>query len=122
MDKLLPCPYCGGKAKLIKTPNRGEFYIRCKSEDIEQLSLKPTRAEAIAAWNKRHVCDDKNRKAVYAGDEVRCVPLDYLKITHPSQGIVVWCDLIFGWTIAVGKVRYALKDFSCIELVKEAGK
>jgi hypothetical protein len=69
-EKLSACPFCGGEAGLIKTPNRGEFYVRCKTEDIEQLLLHPTKAEAIAAWNKRFACHDINKKPVFAGDEV----------------------------------------------------
>ncbi len=83
--------------------------------------LRATKAQATAAWNRRYVCPDKNGKPVYAGNEVNCIPLDYVKITHPSQGIIAWCDLIYGWTIAVGKVRYAMKDFGSIKLIKTGG-
>ena len=53
MEELKPCPFCGGKAKVNTTPNRGEFYVMCKNGDIEQLRLHITKSKAIKAWNRR---------------------------------------------------------------------
>ncbi len=54
-DKLLPCPFCGGKAKIEATtfPHAGwGFIINCCLM-INYDKLYKTKAEAIKAWNRR---------------------------------------------------------------------
>ena len=59
MDKLLPCPFCGGKAKVMFRPlrigahvSRGTYYVHCKSCLI---STQPRKKQHIVvdAWNRR---------------------------------------------------------------------
>lgn len=59
MDKLKPCPFCGGKAVLeheYATP--GYSYIRCKECGVKGLTFimkfeRSSDQEAIEAWNRR---------------------------------------------------------------------
>lgn len=50
-EKLKPCPFCGGKAKI----NGGSVlcYVRCESCKARVWSCYETKEEAIAAWNQR---------------------------------------------------------------------
>lgn len=65
INKLLPCPFCGGKAKIFgKRRDRG-YYITCTNDDCDcslghsigyYLSHKyETKKDAVSAWNKRSV-------------------------------------------------------------------
>lgn len=58
-NKLKPCPFCGGKAKLRETTygnNCDAYVVWCGNRDCE---VSPTtkyrrwRKEAIEAWNRR---------------------------------------------------------------------
>lgn len=64
MDKLKPCPFCGGKAKLESAKanaaaTRLIFWVQCNLETAETCSCIPrtwncdTPEEAIEAWNRR---------------------------------------------------------------------
>lgn len=55
----LPCPWCGGQAKVDREPQiRGDavldrYYVVCDNKDCFAAGpLRPTRAEALAAWNE----------------------------------------------------------------------
>ena len=60
MEKIKPCPFCGGNAVLIKHPYATYFpyYVRCNNfancaiVGVATCSCK-TPEEAIAAWNRR---------------------------------------------------------------------
>lgn len=48
MNELKPCPFCGGKAHIM----RGGHWIAC--EDCQSESgYYSTKEEAIEAWNRR---------------------------------------------------------------------
>ena len=61
MDKLKPCPFCGGKAELyeseaynLKTEEKEErirFFVIC--EECTALTCGTTKKRAIEAWNRR---------------------------------------------------------------------
>ena len=58
--ELLPCPFCGGKAKLINT-GYNVFYVDCNNCDCSMTCETPTcetKKEAIDLWNTRYVPQD----------------------------------------------------------------
>jgi len=53
MSELLPCPFCGDSA-FSGTTLDGDHYVMCRSENCWAMAgYLPTKAEAIAAWNRR---------------------------------------------------------------------
>jgi Lar family restriction alleviation protein len=54
--KLLPCPFCGGEAKMHYDAN-GSKWVACENRECEiqpyLYRTKRTEAEAITAWNSR---------------------------------------------------------------------
>ena len=48
-EKLLPCPFCGGKAICSNWGMWRAWCSECKSKGSDELTEK----EAIAAWNRR---------------------------------------------------------------------
>jgi Lar family restriction alleviation protein len=59
MDKLLPCPFCGGEAKLVQRkfkygfyPSGGTYYVHCKSCLITTQPRRKSE-DVIAVWNRR---------------------------------------------------------------------
>lgn len=57
MDKLLPCPFCGGEAIVVKTERCGR-YVGCwdcggRTEEFETDYAGSAHDKAIAAWNRR---------------------------------------------------------------------
>lgn len=72
MDKLLPCPFCGGEvaiALIDNTETQQEWFItrgvggnRCKCrlfmeshyfQDFDEEEKKKRKEELVSAWNKR---------------------------------------------------------------------
>lgn len=50
---LLPCPFCGGPATTsMAVMSDVEWHAWCNACDFVDM-LRPTEAEAIAAWNRR---------------------------------------------------------------------
>lgn len=55
MEKIKPCPFCGGEGWL-KQDNLGGWYVRCINHDCDVAVFtcsKESTKEAIAAWNRR---------------------------------------------------------------------
>ena len=53
--ELLPCPFCGGKAKTV-TNSSGKWWIRCDKEFwCVQTQYEETEEEVILVWNTRLV-------------------------------------------------------------------
>lgn len=51
-EKLLPCPFCGGKAKvMLFLGNYGVACTKCCGAIV--AAPEQTKQEAIAAWNRR---------------------------------------------------------------------
>ena len=50
-DRLLPCPFCGGEAKVNKW--EGGFKVLCQKVFCAVLGPYNTEQEAIDAWNTR---------------------------------------------------------------------
>ena len=62
-DELLPCPFCGGEAKVIKWfPNFNPFYtVACFNNDIDcdKIVKADSKQQAIKAWNARSNQNDE---------------------------------------------------------------
>lgn len=50
-DKLKPCPFCGGKAKVWKS---GSYGVVCNTCDANTGFIYPNEQEPVEAWNKRN--------------------------------------------------------------------
>lgn len=68
MSELLPCPFCGGEAEKL-TSSDGFTSIGCLSCNpiFGVMIQRSSEAEAIAAWNTRHVetCENMREKFGY---------------------------------------------------------
>jgi hypothetical protein len=52
--KLLPCPFCGRRAKYVYVPNIGLHGIRCPHAGCVIVEVdEPTYEEAVSRWNRR---------------------------------------------------------------------
>ena len=59
-EELKPCPFCGGEAEVfdLQHENAGTYWIVCCKGSSTNCAYeghfdKPTREEAISAWNRR---------------------------------------------------------------------
>lgn len=59
-NKLKPCPFCGGKAKIFPTPDDFGYGVECENDCIFFFGQFDTRERAIEAWNRR-ACESKNQ-------------------------------------------------------------
>lgn len=59
MQKLKPCPFCGGRAYLSERMNGG-YYVECESINgcLAESGNYDTKGQAIEAWNRRAVDTD----------------------------------------------------------------
>lgn len=54
MEKLLPCPFCGGNAKIISYKGLHHIYHRCVITLFEIKSDNyDSKESVIEAWNRR---------------------------------------------------------------------
>ena len=56
MEKLKPCPFCGGGATLRRGPYGDVFYVICNNENCyasASTRIMTTEKEAIEIWNHR---------------------------------------------------------------------
>lgn len=68
MEKIKPCPFCGGKAILKKIPNTDltPYYVRCNSKECPMYVAtcnRDTPEEAIAIWNRREGGQEQNHES-----------------------------------------------------------
>ena len=102
-NELLPC-FCGatrGNALAVWEIAGEGWRAGCVNEEclMAEVVTKPypTEAEALAAWNRRFVCYDKNGKPVYAGDE-----FNFLSDCDPP------IKLHFAWSVP--QLRYMYEN------------
>ena len=50
MEELRKCPFCGGKARAVRSSE--EYWVRCFDCGAE-IAICDSKPEAIAAWNRR---------------------------------------------------------------------
>ena len=58
MEKLKPCPFCGGEALIREQTNTlpYSFYVRCGNPDCPMFLAtcnRSTKEDAIKLWNRR---------------------------------------------------------------------
>ena len=120
-SKLTACPYCGSDDCYV-FPDISWFSVRCRGCGAEG-PIKDTLAEAIAAWNRRYVCPDKNGDPVYAGDEVKChVRRENRNDDDPEydRGVVVFDKRGLLWRLKTGVFQKSIMaNYDEIELIKE---
>ncbi len=73
MNKLKPCPFCGGEAELYGVPHipKGwDFIPRCKTTSCcgRQAKKYSNRETAIAAWNRRVILDGCENELIVRGE------------------------------------------------------
>ncbi len=98
MDKIKPCPFCGGEATVGTIPIVGGGYlyafVECLSETCNGSSGQhDTETEAIAAWNRRAQPENKPLTL----DEMNALNHEPIYILH-MDGHGKWS--MNGWHIA----------------------
>jgi len=68
-EKLMPCPFCGGKAKIVERPLRlqielSKFSVSCTNCHISTKEHTGFETSAIVDWNRR-----TERKAKWLSEE-----------------------------------------------------
>jgi len=53
-EKLLPCPFCGGVAEILKISDNGRTIIGCNNTNKCNMLADNTVDNAIKLWNTRH--------------------------------------------------------------------
>ncbi len=56
MEKLKPCPFCGGKAEMLideYSVSRKEYLVACTECDGMVERWRETKEEAVEQWNRR---------------------------------------------------------------------
>ena len=67
MEKLKPCPICGGAATLKRIPYGDFFWVTCNNENCYaevSTRIMVTEKEAIEIWNNRPGEEDAYRRGV----------------------------------------------------------
>ena len=85
MSKLENCPFCNSDLIGVSGGMGSHpFSVKC-ARCLMEGPPERTREQAIAAWNRRYVCDDKNGKAVYADSHFRIWGKDILCFVWDSE-------------------------------------
>ena len=77
MEKLKPCPFCGGKAEMLINEyrdSRKEYLAACTECDGMVERWRETEKEAVEQWNRR-VNDKEDAKWIISTVDVDAVEL-----------------------------------------------
>ena len=67
--ELKPCPFCGGKARLMTYDTYGSHYVKCDNVSCGIVTwIHTTGEEAVEAWNKM-VTDEEYVESMYTRKE-----------------------------------------------------
>ena len=111
MTELLPCPFCGGEARLDTSGPRiaGRWVYCCGCGAVGGLRM--TEAEAVAAWNTRSAYEDdrffylpKPKRDIGAALQPRIVSAndDFTKL-KVEQDYKVFDDAVREWTNSIDR-------------------
>lgn len=55
MEKLKPCPFCGGEAKVFGNYDDSDYHVNCTNDECGcyWVNYYKTKEEAVEAWNRR---------------------------------------------------------------------
>lgn len=101
-ERLLPCPFCGGKAKLSvgdAPPNEGGFYVECvdcKACTIIFFPVKePVERQVCEAWNRRTPRTDGEAERLILPSRLETARLyeEYSRICiRSADGKLLWSE------------------------------
>ena len=66
MEELRKCPFCGGKARAVRSSE--EYWVRCFDCGAE-IAICDSKPEAIAAWNRRVTQNIGKKECCVQGEE-----------------------------------------------------
>jgi len=53
--KLLPCPFCGNEATILREPSRNAWWVECDWCGARSAETDKESVGAAEIWNRRHV-------------------------------------------------------------------
>lgn len=87
VTELLPCPFCGGEARLYENPPYeppGMFFVRCDPCDlVYDKAWDVPRDQAIAAWNTRQASTAALQERVKRMEQ---------QLAEAKRPDLFWCD------------------------------
>ena len=109
MSALGKCPHCGHEYWDIESSRLEPitFYGICENCHATGPD-KPNQKEAIAAWNRRYVCDDKDGKKVFAGDTVMHEESEYSVYWDTIDCSYSLKDAVTGWKFSLNPLLITL--------------
>lgn len=57
-DKLLPCPFCGGKATIVRSTFTDRYAVKCPTCGASLFSSS-SNGKALCQWNKRSYLNEE---------------------------------------------------------------
>lgn len=99
MTELKPCPFCGGKAQLIRLDVDRDFYVKCLKCRVEQGRLYKSVRTATIAWNRRAGAPSERKKGEWLYYDCEDDKYDNIRCSECKKEFTVdadrWCDIGF---------------------------